>query len=330
VVEVTENFVDLDEPTDSQIEEMRIASLNACWFEELPPYQQDSLADAAAHCSFLGMHPEQVVSEVTLKIFQAMDCDVNELAGQCCILRDIIGNPFRPVVVDPAWRTNNVVPRPSQSDHIARKTKKLQIPFVDSFDPSVSNGRGEESLTDWAGMDHDWQNGNPAAFAALVRQWQQPVARLIFHLLGREAPVPDLCQEVFLRVYQHRSRYQETGALPSWLYRIALNVVRDAERRRKKEPLTLENEEPTDVSPSPDSACEQAECGRWVTQALAELPEPQRLVVVLRHYQGLSFEQIARLLDEPASTIKSRFSAAFQRLRARLRPLADDPSESKP
>ncbi len=175
--------------------------------------------------------------------------------------------------------------------------------------------------------DLDWRNGNPAAFEGLVRRWQQPVARFLFHLVGRQEPLADLCQEVFLRVYEHRSRYRETGAFSAWLYRIALNVARDSLRRRCKEPGRLGTEEPVAVEPSPQAACEQAERRRLVAESIADLPEPHRIVLVLRHYEEMSFEQIARLLGEPASTIKSRFSVALRHLRDRLRFLCDDPTE---
>jgi RNA polymerase sigma-70 factor (ECF subfamily) len=177
--------------------------------------------------------------------------------------------------------------------------------------------------------DVDWRNGNPAAFEGLVRRWQQPVARFLFHLVGREEPLADLCQEVFLRVYEHRSHYRETGTFSAWLYRIALNVGRDALRRRRRYPRRLGDEEPVAAEPSPEAACEQAERRRLVAQSIAALPEPLRVALVLRHYEEMSFEQIARLLGEPASTIKSRFSAALLYLRKRLRFLCDDPTESK-
>jgi RNA polymerase sigma-70 factor (ECF subfamily) len=180
-----------------------------------------------------------------------------------------------------------------------------------------------------AGMepDLDWRNGSSAAFEMLVRRWQQPVARFLFHLVGREELVADLCQEVFLRVYEHRSRYRESGTFSAWLYRIALNVARDAQRRRRNAPCELNDLEPTDTVMSPPAACEQAERGRLVAESVANLPEPLRVVLVLRHYEEMSFEQIARMLGEPASTIKSRFSAALRRLRESLRPLCDDPRE---
>lgn len=176
-------------------------------------------------------------------------------------------------------------------------------------------------------QDLDWRDGGEAAFEVLVRRWQQPVARFLFHLVGREELVADLCQEVFLRVYEHRGRYRESGAFSSWIYRIALNVVRDAKRRRRPEILELGDVEPVAAGPSPEDACAQAERGRFVARIVAELPEPLRLVLVLRHYEEMNFEQIARLLGEPASTIKSRFRAALQRLRQRLQPYSDNLTE---
>jgi RNA polymerase sigma-70 factor (ECF subfamily) len=175
--------------------------------------------------------------------------------------------------------------------------------------------------------DGDWRNGNPAAFEGLVRRWQQPVARFLFHIIGREEPLPDLCQEVFLRVYEHRSRYRETGSFSAWLYRIALNVARDSMRRQRREPRGLGELDLADEDSSPAMSCERVERGRIVAQTIAELSEPLRVVLVLRHYEEMSFEQIARLLGEPASTIKSRFSVALQRLRERLRFLCEDPTE---
>jgi RNA polymerase sigma-70 factor (ECF subfamily) len=185
-------------------------------------------------------------------------------------------------------------------------------------------------------MDHGdaelmaaWRQGDPAAFAALVRRWQQPVARFLAHLLGSAGPVPDLCQEVFLRAWQAGPRYRESGAFSAWLYRIAFNVARDAGRRRRRA-MPLSNGELTSPAVSPEAICASRELTGAVAQAVAGLPEPLRLVLVLRHYEGMSFEDIARLTGTPASTLKSRFAAALARLRAQLRHLADDQEDSHP
>jgi RNA polymerase sigma-70 factor (ECF subfamily) len=166
-----------------------------------------------------------------------------------------------------------------------------------------------------------WQEGDGAAFEALVRRWEQPVARFLGRLAGASGSVPDLCQEVFLRVYQAGPRYRETGAFSTWLYRIALNVARDAGRRNRRPHQPLKDREPAAVTESAETACERRELAQAVAQALAELPGPLREVLVLRHYEGMSFEHMARLLRTPASTLKSRFAAALTHMRRSLRQL---------
>lgn len=171
------------------------------------------------------------------------------------------------------------------------------------------------------------QDRSSSAFESLVRRWQESAARFLFHMVDRKESVPDLCQEVFLRVFQALPRYRETGHFSTWLYRIALNVAHDA-RRRPEVPLLPNGDWPAGT-PSPAVAFEQHETAAVVRQAVAALPEPLRLVLVLRHYEGMSFEEMARLLGTPASTLKSRFAAALIQLRISLRAL-NDVEESPP
>jgi RNA polymerase sigma-70 factor (ECF subfamily) len=120
------------------------------------------------------------------------------------------------------------------------------------------------------------------------------------------------------------------------MYRIILSVARDAGRRRRREsrngwqPLHPDDPGPVDGHAAPQEAASRREEAELVGRALAELPEPLRQVLVLRHYEGLSFEDIARLTDTPASTLKSRFAAALERLRQRLHPLGRGPEENAP
>ncbi len=174
-----------------------------------------------------------------------------------------------------------------------------------------------------------WQRGDANAFAELVRRWQQPLARFLHHLSGGNEQTADLCQEVFLRVCRSAASYRGGGAFSTWLYRIAINVTRDAARRLKvrKTPEVNQDPIPDYRHPVPQHRSEQRELAEAVAVALAELPQEQRLVLVLRHYEGVSFEEIARLTATPASTIKSRFSAALRRVRARLEELGFGPEE---
>jgi RNA polymerase sigma-70 factor (ECF subfamily) len=169
-----------------------------------------------------------------------------------------------------------------------------------------------------------WQGGDGTAFEALVRRWQGPVGRLLARLAGPSSAA-DLAQEVFLRVYTAGGRYREEGAFSTWIYRIVLNVARDAGRRRRDH-AALGDREPLDLAAPHDAACRR-EAAALVGRALAELPEALREVLVLRHYEGLNFEQIARLTGVPASTLKSRFAVALSRLRVRLEQLGCGPEE---
>jgi RNA polymerase sigma-70 factor (ECF subfamily) len=166
-----------------------------------------------------------------------------------------------------------------------------------------------------------WRHGEPAAFETLVRRWEQRLARFLGRLVGDPTQVQDLCQEVFLRAYLAGDRYHESGNFSAWLYQIALNAARDAARRRRHLPQTLQGREPAARAPLAEKQYEQQELQHVLAEAVAELPEPLREVLALRHDEGMSFEEMARVLETPASTLKSRFAAALGRLRVRLQQL---------
>lgn len=168
-----------------------------------------------------------------------------------------------------------------------------------------------------------WQRGDLAAFEAIVRRWQIPIARLLARLLGADEQIQDLCQDVFLRVFLAGSSFRGEAAFGTWIYQIALNKARDAGRRRKRVLLRLEDQEPIAATPVTNGVYEQKELASAVTRALAALPEQLREVLVLRHYEDMNFEAIARLTGTPASTLKSRFAVALARLREHLRSFDD-------
>jgi RNA polymerase sigma-70 factor (ECF subfamily) len=172
-----------------------------------------------------------------------------------------------------------------------------------------------------------WQAGDPSGFEDLVRRWQHPMGRFLARVVGRADLVPDLCQEVFLRIFQVGRGYREQGTFSTWIYRIALNVARDAARRNRRVLQSLREREPAANGASALARCEQEELADAVAAALAELPAPLREVLVLRHYEDINFEAMSRLLQTPASTLKSRFAVALRRLRDRLKHLDWHPEE---
>ena len=168
-------------------------------------------------------------------------------------------------------------------------------------------------------MIRRWQRGDRAAFEALVRAWEPGVGRFLARLTGCPEAARDLSQEVFLRVYLSAGRYRDDGRFGTWVFQIAVNLARDAARRRalrKAAPLPVT--EPPGRGEPADGRAESAERADAVAAALAGLAAPLREVVVLRHYEDLSFEAMARLLGVPATTLKSRFAVAMRQLQERL------------
>jgi RNA polymerase sigma-70 factor, ECF subfamily len=185
-------------------------------------------------------------------------------------------------------------------------------------------GEQDDRELDWL---RRWRQGDPLAFESLVRRWQEPVARLLARLVTTPDAVPDLCQEVFLRVYQARGSFRGDAAVSTWIYRIAVNLARDAGRRHRLGTVSLNGQEPSDDRQNLATHCEISETAGLVARAIAELPESLREALVLRHYEQLSFEEMSRITGTHASTLKSRFSAALLRLRARLVELGLGPED---
>src|SRR5438128_6672400 len=127
-----------------------------------------------------------------------------------------------------------------------------------------------------ADMMRRWQAGDAAAFEEMVRRWQGPIGRFLSRLASKPDQVADLCQEVFLRLYVKGPCYREVGVFSTWLYRIAMNVARDAARRCRHIPLPLHGLDPPAPPASDTTSFENQELAEVMRQALAELPEPLR------------------------------------------------------
>ena len=161
-----------------------------------------------------------------------------------------------------------------------------------------------------------WAAGDRAAFEAIVRTWEGPVGRFLVRLTGDADEASDLTQEVFLRVYSKGAKYREAGTFRTWLFQIALNLSHDAARKRGRKPSIplAESHDLAGITQDHDTRERTA----LVAAALAELPDSLREVVVLRHYEELSFEAMARMLGTPSTTLKSRFAVAMQKLEQAL------------
>ena len=161
-----------------------------------------------------------------------------------------------------------------------------------------------------------WAGGDRVAFEEIVRAWERPMGRFLTRLTGDAHAAADLTQELFIRVYLNGASYREAGTFRTWLYRVALNLARDAARRKVRKPLV-----PWPDAHDPSGGVEADDGGEraaLVAAALADLPEAQREVVVLKHYEAMGFEAMARLLRTPSTTLKSRFAVAMTKLESAL------------
>jgi RNA polymerase sigma-70 factor, ECF subfamily len=168
-----------------------------------------------------------------------------------------------------------------------------------------------------------FQQGDRSAFDTLIERWDRKIQGAIYRVMGSDEEARDLCQEAFLRAFRGLSTFKREARFSSWLYQIALNVCRDRLRRRKlRNHLSLEELE-TDPSvtvtgPNAFELVERGDLARLVARAMDSLPPEQREVVILKEYQGLTFPEIADVLDVPVSTVKTRLYRGLDLLRHRL------------
>lgn len=186
-------------------------------------------------------------------------------------------------------------------------------------------------LSDESAMERV-QSGDHQAFSLLVRRWEGPIQRLCTRMTGDAHMAQDLTQEAFARLFAARASYRPGARFSTFLWRIALNACCDERRRRASRPETLldaYDDGPDGVAfsaASPDAAAAQREEGELVRAAVAGLPEHYRAVVVLRHYEGLKFREVAEVLGIPEGTVKSRMAEALDRLAEALAGLRADGS----
>ncbi len=166
--------------------------------------------------------------------------------------------------------------------------------------------------------------GDASAFQALVEQHRSMVYRVAYQFAGNHYDAEDIAQEVFIKVYRSLDRFRQDAQLTSWLYRIVMNACIDQRRRRgsSSAPLNEEAEQrllnTPEEAPGPEDRAYAGELGLVLESEIARLPDGQRVVFVMRHYQGLKLSEIADALGLAEGTVKRQLHAAIHRLRAAL------------
>ena len=178
------------------------------------------------------------------------------------------------------------------------------------------------------------QAGDREAFRLLVERHSHTLFRLAYRMTGNEYDAEEIVQDTFLRAYRRLDRFEARANFGTWLYRIAVNCSLDLLRKRKtdeqRRAAPSESDEPDGADafdkmptshPAPDRLVLSGEVGRHVAVALAALSPVERAAFELRHFEGLSIEEIGRTLGLRESATKNSVFRAVQKLRKALEPL---------
>ena len=166
--------------------------------------------------------------------------------------------------------------------------------------------------------------GDTAAFEQIMTHSQQRVMAMSWRILGNEADARDASQEVFLRVYKYLGRFRQDQDFFAWVYRITVNVCRDMLKKRQPQTdrigsLAADSTEEILEIPFEQEDAEQtmiqAQRRELISQAIATLPFKERAAILLRDVEGLSTDEVARVLKSSSTTVRSQISSARRKIR---------------
>jgi RNA polymerase sigma-70 factor (ECF subfamily) len=172
------------------------------------------------------------------------------------------------------------------------------------------------------GSDEYWAEQarrQPEAFAELVARYQDRIYNYAYRMTGSREDAQDLAQETFIRVYTHLDRFRVEERFSPWIYRIATNLCLNHLKRRRRTMTLLPDPADLEGPSSPDSALAQSEERLVLQQAIMALPDHYRAVILLRHVDELSYEEIAQVTELPLGTVKTRLFRARELLQHHLR-----------
>ena len=175
--------------------------------------------------------------------------------------------------------------------------------------------------------------GDRDAFRLVVERHSRSLFRLAYRMTGNEQDAEDVVQETFLRAYRRLNRFESRSSFSTWLYRIAVNCSLDHSRKRRQQDerqIAPNPEAPDPVMslPSTDPSAERlvmsAEVRERVQTTMNDLTEKERAAFVLRHYEGLSIDEVARAMNLKANAAKNNIFRAVQKLRRALEPMVSE------
>lgn len=174
------------------------------------------------------------------------------------------------------------------------------------------------------------QKGDKTAFDLLVRKYQHRIAAVVSRFVRDYAECQDVVQDSFIKAYKSLPGFRGESQFYTWMYRIAVNTAKNhlaSQKRRPSGSVDLEDAEHIEGgiymqdNDTPEHELLREELAQVVSKALAQLPEEIRQAITLREMEGLSYEEIAEVMNSPVGTVRSRIFRAREAIDARLRPL---------
>ena len=178
------------------------------------------------------------------------------------------------------------------------------------------SGEGPGASSALAALVERARAGDAHAFDRLMLETQERVLGLAWRMLGNREDARDAAQETYLRVYRSLGRFRAGSDLMGWIYTIAVNVCRDAARRRRRSPILAIEAPERAESARAEEALLLAERRVSVLAALAALPPKERAALVLRDLEGFTSEEVARCLGSRAATVRAQVASARMKIRA--------------
>jgi RNA polymerase sigma-70 factor (ECF subfamily) len=184
------------------------------------------------------------------------------------------------------------------------------------------------------------QRGDKQAYGLLVQKYQRKLGRLLSRFIRDQAEVEDVVQEAFIKAYRALPNFRGDSAFYTWLYRIGINTAKNYLVAMGRRPQTSNEIEVEDAEnfedgdelrtmDTPETELMTKEIAKTVQLAIYSLPEDLKTAIVLREIEGMSYEEIATMMDCPIGTVRSRIFRARESIAERLRPLLDTPLDKR-
>ncbi len=168
--------------------------------------------------------------------------------------------------------------------------------------------------------DYEWVQavlaGDKQAYAHIINKYKNPLYGTILRMTKNPHDAQDLVQEAFIKVYEQLEKYNQTGSFSGWLYRVAINHCMDEFRKKRYQMKQVEMDSVHDVNAEhPEVVFMKKEKSRQLERLIGTLPEDERLIILLRYINELSYDAISDLVGVPLSTVRNKLHRAKRKMR---------------